>query len=101
MVTKKTLTLIVALAASGASGRADDNDVASLHQVNLLADISSNFRVTLHNRVRFYNDLSDFYQYRTGPILFWARNYKSIGERSWSVTFIAAPGILRDSVHAR
>jgi hypothetical protein len=71
MVTKKALALIVALAASGASGRAQDSDVASLHQFNLLAEISSNVRVVLHNRVRFYNDLSDFLQYRTGPILFY------------------------------
>ena len=72
MITKKTtLILIVALAGSGVSGCAQDRDVASLHQFNLLADISSNFRVILHNRVRFYNDISDFFQYRTGPILFY------------------------------
>ena len=67
MITKKTtLILIVALAASGVSGCAQDRDVASLHQFNLLADISSNFRVILHNRVRFYNDIRDFFRYRMG-----------------------------------
>jgi hypothetical protein len=69
----ETLALIVVLAASGAAGRAEDRDVASLHQFNLLAENSSNFRVMLHNRVRFYNDLSDSFQYRTGPILFYDR----------------------------
>ena len=69
MITKKTLTIMAALTALAVSGQAQDRDVASLHQFNFFVPTSSNLRVMLHNRVRFYNDISDFLQYRTGPIL--------------------------------
>jgi uncharacterized protein DUF2490 len=69
MITKKTLTIMAAIAALAVSGRAQDGDVASLHQFNFFVATKGNLRVMLHNRVRFYNDISDFLQYRTGPIV--------------------------------
>ena len=66
---KKALTIMAALAALGVSGQAQDRDVASLHQFNFFVATKGNLRVMLHNRVRFYNDISDFLQYRTGPIV--------------------------------
>jgi hypothetical protein len=69
MITKKTLTIMAAIAALAVSGRAQDRDVASLHQFNFFVATKGNLRVMLHNRVRFYNDISDFLQYRTGPIV--------------------------------
>ena len=68
-ITKKALTIMAALAALGVSGQAQDRDVASLHQFNFFVATKGNLRVMLHNRVRFYNDISDFLQYRTGPIV--------------------------------
>ena len=90
MTTKKAPTLIAALAALAGSGQAQEQDVASLHQFNLLAEINDNFRVMLHNRVRFYNDISEFLQYWTGPVLFydwkprlqWQAGYYVIEQRS-------------------
>jgi Protein of unknown function (DUF2490) len=69
MITKKTVTIMAAIAALAVSGRAQDRDVASLHQFNVFVATKGNLRVMLHNRVRFYNDISDFLQYRTGPIV--------------------------------
>jgi len=69
-MTTRKLTLLSALSATAVFAQ-DDRDVASLHQFNLLAEITSNFRVMLHNRVRFYKDISEFLQYRTGPVLFY------------------------------
>jgi len=66
---KKALTIMAALAALGVSGQAQDRDVASLHQFNFFVTPKSNLRVMLHNRIRFNNDISDFLQYRTGPIV--------------------------------
>ena len=71
MITKKTLTIMAALTALAVSGQAQDRDVASLHQFNFFLPTSGHLRVMLHNRVRFYNDISDFLQYRTGPIVFY------------------------------
>ena len=69
-MTTRKLTLLGALSATAVLAQ-DNRDVASLHQFNLLAEINSNFRVMLHNRVRLYNDISEFLQYRIGPVLFY------------------------------
>jgi hypothetical protein len=69
MMFKKTLTILAALIALAVAGQAQDRDVASLHQFNFFVATSGKLRLMLHNRVRFYNDISDFLQYRTGPIV--------------------------------
>lgn len=50
---------------------AGDRDVASLHQFNGNIELNSKLRLMLHNRIRFNHNVSDFFQFRTGPIVFW------------------------------
>jgi hypothetical protein len=90
MITKRTLAIVAALVARGAFLQGEERDVASLHQFNLLAEVNGDFRVMFHNRLRFYNDISDFLQYRTGLILFydwkpriqWLAGYYLLEQRS-------------------
>lgn len=50
---------------------AEDQDLASLHQFNGYIQLNEKTRLMLHSRVRFYNNISDFFQLRTGPIMFY------------------------------
>jgi len=67
-----------------------DQDLASLHQFNGFLEVNSKTRVMLHSRVRFDNNISDFFQFRTGPILFydwkkrlqWQAGYYLVEQRS-------------------
>lgn len=61
--------LLVALLSQCAMGA--DRDFASLHQFNGSIQIRPKLRVVLHSRLRFDHNVSDFYQFRAGPILFW------------------------------
>jgi hypothetical protein len=49
----------------------EDQDLASLHQFNGMAQLRRKLRLVLHSRIRFNNNISDFFQFRAGPILFW------------------------------
>ncbi len=71
VVRKKTLWFAVGLAVFAVSGYAEDQDLGSLHQFNLLFQTRGKFRLLVHSRVRFYNNISDFSQVRAGPIVYW------------------------------
>ena len=66
----KTLRLITLLTLATPLALSEDRDLASLHQVNILSRTRRNTRLMLHNRFRFYNDLSEFYQFRSGAIVY-------------------------------
>jgi hypothetical protein len=50
---------------------AQEQDWASLHQFNGYVRVKPKVSVMLHSRFRFNDNLSDFYQFRTGPIVFY------------------------------
>jgi len=50
---------------------AEDRDLASLHQLNANFVVRPKVNVMLHSRYRFNDNLGDFFQIRTGPIVFW------------------------------
>lgn len=50
---------------------AQDRDLASLHQFNGTVEFTPKVRLVAHSRFRFNHDISDFQQFRTGPIVFW------------------------------
>jgi hypothetical protein len=50
---------------------AEDRDLASLHQLNANFVVKPKLTLMLHSRYRFNDNLSDFFQLRTGPIVFW------------------------------
>jgi hypothetical protein len=49
---------------------AQDQDLASLHQFNLLSQVRGKTRLMVHSRLRFYDNISDFFQFRAGPIIY-------------------------------
>jgi hypothetical protein len=67
----KTLLFAVGLAALSIPGRAQDQDLGSLHQFNFLSQRGEKFRIMLHTRTRFFNNITEFSQFRAGPILYW------------------------------
>jgi len=57
---------------------AGERDLASLHQFNGNVHLAPKLRLLLHSRLRFNNHVSDFLQFRAGPILFydWRRRFQ-------------------------
>jgi hypothetical protein len=71
---KTAIRLLMCLALPAFSARGEDRNVASLHQFNLLTQTMGKTRLMWHNRVRFFDGISDFYQFRTGPIVYYDWN---------------------------
>ena len=70
MIGRNRLFIIAAFAAFATpQSRAEDQDLASLHQFNGYIQLNEKTRLMLHSRVRFDNNISDFFQFRTGPII--------------------------------
>ena len=66
-----TLLFAMGLAMLSVPGRAQDQDLGSLHQFNFLSQRGERFRIMLHTRTRFFNNIGEFSQFRAGPILYW------------------------------
>ena len=59
------------LACMAAVVQAEDRDLASLHQFNVLFQTQRKGRLLLHSRIRLNDNLGDFYQFRAGPIFYY------------------------------